>query len=65
MCCCWKGFVDGLIGVIGDNAEAPDEAAGGFVGERLVGDATVKEERLRDRAAVFELAVELADRSAR
>ena len=57
--------MDGLIGVIGDKAVAPDEAAGGFVGERLVGEATVNEERLRDRAAVFVLADELLDRSGR
>ena len=59
--------MDGLIGVMGDKAEAPEEAAGGgLVGERLVGDATVKEERLRDNAAVFELGVEfVVDRSVR
>ena len=63
MCCCWKGFEDGLIGVMGDKADAPEEAVGGFVGERLVGDATVKDERLRDNAAVFGLLV--GERSAR
>jgi hypothetical protein len=55
--------VDGLIGVMGDRAAAPEEVV---VGERLVGDATVNEERLSDSAAVFELpGVFVADRSAR
>jgi hypothetical protein len=59
--------VDGLIGVMGDKAETPEETVGGgLVGERLVGDATVRDERLRDNAAVFELpGVLVADRSAR
>ena len=59
--------MDGLIGVIGDKAEAPEEVfGGGFVGEIFVGDATDKDERLRDKAAVFELpGVFVADRSAR
>ena len=48
--------MDGLIGVMGERADAPELAVGGFVGERLVGDATVSEERLSDNAAVFELA---------
>jgi hypothetical protein len=53
--------VDGLIGVTGDKAEAPDEVVGGgLMGDRLVGDATVSEERLRDNATVFVLAVGLA-----
>ena len=58
--------MDGLIGVMGERAEAPEEVVGGFVGERLVGDATVNEERLRDSAAVFELpGVFVVDRSVR
>jgi hypothetical protein len=57
--------VDGLIGVMGDNAVAPEEVVcGGLVGDRFVGDATVKEERLRDRAAVF-VVPGVLDRSAR
>ena len=51
---------------MGDKADAPEEAVGGFVGERLVGDATVKDERLRDNAAVFGLpGVLVGERSAR
>lgn len=58
--------MDGLIGVMGDKAEAPEGAVGGFVGDRLVGEATDKDDRLRDRAAVFALpGVFVADRSAR
>jgi hypothetical protein len=58
--------VDGLIGVMGDKADAPEEVVGGLVGDRLVGDVTVNEERLRDNAAVFVLpGVFVADRSAR
>lgn len=58
--------MDGLIGVMGDKAEAPEGAVGGLVGERLVGDATVKDDKLRDNAAVFVLpGVFVADRSAR
>ena len=50
--------MEGLIGVTGDRAEAPEGAGGGgLVGERFVGEATVKEERLRDNAAVFEFGV--------
>lgn len=59
--------MEGLIGVTGDKAEVPEEVdGGGLVGDRLVGEATVKEERLRDNAAVFELPVfVVADRSGR
>lgn len=58
--------MDGLIGVIGDKADAPEEDVGGLVGEIFVGEATVNEERLRDNAAVFVLpGVFVADRSAR
>lgn len=38
-------FVDGLMGVAGDNAVAD---GGGLIGERFVGEATVREERLRE-----------------
>lgn len=52
--------MDGLIGVIGDKAEGPDEVAGGgLMGDRFVGEATVRDDRLRDNATVFELAFEL------
>lgn len=37
------------MGVTGDKAEE-----GGLIGERLVGEATVREERLRERAVVVE-----------
>lgn len=55
------------MGVTGDKAEVPEEAGGGgLVGDRFVGEATVKDERLRDNAAVFELADGLAaERSGR
>ena len=45
--------MDGLIGVTtGDKAEVPDDVVGGLIGERFVGEATVREERLRDNATV-------------
>jgi hypothetical protein len=37
----------GLIGVTGD--KALDAAEGGLMGDRLVGEATDKDDRLRDR----------------
>lgn len=44
----------GLIGVTGDKAEGPEEdGGGGLIGDRLVGEATVREDKLRDRAAVL------------
>lgn len=47
---CWRwcpnGLVDGLMGVTGDSAAAAAE--GGLIGERLVGEATVNEERLSE-----------------
>lgn len=47
-------MAEGLIGVAGDKAEEPDEGGGGggLIGDRFVGEATVKEERLRDNATV-------------
>ena len=46
---CWCAlkelFVDGLMGVAGVNAVVD---GGGLIGERFVGDATVREERLRE-----------------
>ena len=57
--------MEGLIGVMGDKAEAPEEVVcGGFVGDRFVGDATDKEERLSESAAVF-VVPGVLDRSAR
>ena len=57
--------MEGLIGVMGDKAEAPEEVdCGGFVGDRFVGDATDKEERLSESAAVF-VVPGVLDRSAR
>lgn len=44
----------GLIGVTGDKAEVPDDDdGGGLIGDRLVGEATVKDDKLRDNAAVL------------
>ena len=41
-------------GLTGDKAEGPDEdGGGGLIGDRLVGEATVREDKLRDRAAVL------------
>lgn len=55
--------MEGLIGVMGERADAPEEAVGGLVGDRFVGEATVSEERLSDNAAVPGVLV--AERSAR
>lgn len=47
---CEKGFCkdEGLIGVTGERAV--DTAEGGLMGDKLVGEATVSVERLRERA---------------
>jgi hypothetical protein len=47
---CEKGFCkfEGLIGVIGESAL--DTVGGGLIGDTLVGEATVRVDRLRERA---------------
>lgn len=44
------------MGVTGDKPEGV--AGGGLMGDRFVGEATVRDDRLRDNATVLELAFE-------
>lgn len=37
---------------------APEDVGGGLIGDRLVGEATDKEDKFRDNAAVFVVAAE-------